>query len=272
MYGSVLKRFVAEYEYLPTHPEQIESFIEQFSGDLTRYNYYKIIRYFYKWLSERHNIANATDKMKAPRVKKKIVPSLSLEELRKVLAQPLSQRDRAAIMVMAGCGLRVGEVIGLTFNHIGDDVLTVPHRSKTGERIVPLAPRIRDALLVLKDGHGGDEPVFWGTHPTQPLGHAGFLQIVRKAFHGAGIEGKRASPHTLRHTFGRIWTAQGGNVATLKEIMGHAEISTTQRYITLSARDLLASNKRFNPFVTDSDERLTAHDYRITPNDDDKTL
>ena len=78
---------------------------------------------------------NPTDEMKAPKVKRKVVPSLSSDESKTLFNQWLSLRDRAALMVLAGCRLRVGEAVNLRFRDIGEDRITV--RSKTGEWTVP---------------------------------------------------------------------------------------------------------------------------------------
>jgi site-specific recombinase XerD len=116
----------------------------------------------------------------------------------------------------------------------------------------------------LKNGHKQDAPVFWGVHPTKPLAYAGFTGIVQKAFKKAEIDGKRASPHTLRHTFGRNWITQGGDVASLKAILGHANIAMTQQYMTLSIEDLVSKNKQYNPLISMADDRLTVPDDRLT--------
>jgi integrase/recombinase XerD len=121
--------------------------------------------------------------------------------------------------------------------------------------------------------------VFWGSHPTQPLGHAGIQNLVRRAFKNGGIESGRASPHTLRHSFARNWITQGGDVASLKEILGHSSLAITQGYLALSNEDLICKNKKFNPLIsiaedsiTSANDSISTADDRINERDDDLTL
>jgi integrase/recombinase XerD len=217
-------------------------------------------------LEKRYDISNPTDKMRTPRVKKKIVPSLSKTEIQQLFNQPLGKRDYAILRTLVGTGIRVGECINIKWQDIGEDILKVS--GKTGGRNVPLNPEIRDALLALKNGHKPADPVFWGAHPNQPLRHAGFLNLVRRAFKNAGIEGKRASPHTLRHSFARNWITQGGDVASLKDILGHSSLAITQGYLALSSEDLISKNKKYNPLLSLVDDRLTPNADSITRADD----
>jgi len=285
MYFSILSRFAKAYEFLPIEPEPIEDFLSQFKGDTTRLSYYKALRWFYKWCERRYEVTNPIDKVRAPRARKKVVPSLSREEVGRLLNQKFSKRDRTILQLLVGCGLRVGEASRLTFEDISKDTLKVPVTGKTGERVVPLRHDIRDALLALRDGHKLDAPIFWGTHPTQPLKTAGFEQVVKKAFEGAGIQGKRSSPHTLRHTFARSWITNGGDVISLQKILGHASLEETQKYVSLVTDDLVSKNQKFNPLlsvtqdispaddsISPTDDSISPADQSLSPADDRQTL
>jgi len=103
---------------------------------------------------------------------------LAPEELGRLIDIELSPRDRAAILVMAGCGIRQGEARSLTFGDIGTNSIKV--KGKTGERRVPASCHIVDALLALRNDYRDTAPVFWGTHPTQPLGSAGFELLTKR--------------------------------------------------------------------------------------------
>jgi len=105
---------------------------------------------------------------------------------------------------------------------------------------VPLSKQIGDALLPLRDRHMLDDPVFWGSRPIQPLGHAGFLNIVRKALKNTDMEGKMVSPHTLSYTFSTNWITQGGEAVSLKNIMGHLSLERTQQYVSSASEDLVS--------------------------------
>ncbi len=139
---------------------------------------------------------------------------------------------------------------------------------KTGERVVPASPEIIAAQLALCNLHGVDEPLYWGTHPTQPLGSAGFQQLTLKAFQLAGITGRRASPHTLRHTFARICVINGMDISVLKELMGHARIATTEKYLCFAQREIDDKYRRYSPLSHLTDRRLLAADDRLPLADD----
>ena len=270
MYASTLKRYIeANPSQLPTDPPPIEVFLNQFTAGNSRLTHFKVIKGFHRFLYENYDIANPMNKMKTPKVKKTIPDSLSQEEVIKLFNQPMSDRDRTALMVMVGCGIRVGEAVNLKFSDIEDEQLKVS--GKTGARNVPLRQDIRQSLLSLRNGHKDDDPIFWGEHPHQPLREAGFQGLVKKAFQQAGITGKRASPHTLRHTFGRLWTDKGGDVVSLKEIMGHFSLEMTQRYTNLSPNEIISKNKQFNPLISISDEGITSDDQSLTSDDQSLT-
>ena len=248
-YEGALKRLVGQCEWLPNKPEQIEDFTSQFTG-ATKEDYFKVVRTFYKFLLKRELIrSNPTDKLDRPKVKKKMVPSLSGEELLQLLNQPLSQRDVTIFMLLASTGLRVGETINLNFEHINGDILKVPHKGKTGERLVPLTAQVRDALLALKDGCGEKDAIFRGRSNKRLQSEPAYLRLTQKAFRQAGLDKERAHPHCLRHTFARLWITQGGDVESLRRILGHSTIQQTINYVNLVCDDLVAKNEKHNPLL-----------------------
>jgi len=268
LYTSVLTRFAKACPELPTRPEPVEQFLAQFSCEnSTRRTYHRILKRIYKFLEKRDGIPNPMGLIETPRSPRRLIESLDSEELGRLLRIPLSQRDRAALLVMAGCGVRQGEARNLTFRDIEANSIKV--RGKTGERVVPASPQIVGALLALRNHHKDTDPIFWGTHPTQPLGSAGFELLTRRAFEKARITGKRASPHTLRHTFARICVVNGMDIATLKVLMGHASITTTEKYLCFAQREI---NDKYNLYAPlshlTSDHRLTLPDDRLLRRDD----
>lgn len=273
LYNSVLSRFAKTCPELPLKPEPIEKFLAQFSCQRsTRRTCYRILKRFYKFLAKRNEIPdNPMESIDTPKAPHKVIESLGPEELGSLLETPLSPRDRAAVLVMVGCGVRQGEARSLTFRDVR--VNSVKVNGKTGERIVSASPKVVEALLALQNHHNDDEPIFWGTHPTQPLGSAGFELLTKKAFQKAGITGRRASPHTLRHTFGRICVVNGMDISILKELMGHASITTTEKYLCFAQKEIDDKYKLYAPLShLTSDHRLTLPDDRLLPADDQLPL
>jgi len=259
LYESVLNRFANEFEYLPTHPQDIERYIMPYHGN-TKGSYFSIIEILYKFHKERHGITNPTEQMPRIRVPKKVIESLTPEELQRLFSQPLSKRDRAILLVMAGCGLRVGEVIGLKFRDIEEHTLKV-ETGKSGGRVLPLLDEIRDALLALKDGHKGDDSIFWSRLNKPISTEVGYLGIIRKVFKSAGITGKRASPHTLRHTCATLWE---GDAPTLQRMLGHSNLNTTQGYVHLQTNEMVERNLKYNPLLSLLNGNLDKHQDLLT--------
>jgi site-specific recombinase XerD len=126
---------------------------------------------------------------------------------------------------------------------------------------------IRKLFRKKKEEINLDEHIVWGEHPHQPLKESGMQGLVKKAFQQAGITGKQASPHTLRHTFGRIWHDKGGDLSSCCDIMGHYSPEVTKQYVNMSKRELIGKYDQFNPLISIPDEGITHDDQRITHDD-----
>ena len=263
LYSSLLGRFAAVCPELPAEPEPIERFLEQYScANTTRRGYYRILKRFYRFMAKRVPIFNPMDLVELPKAPRKIIESLDPGELGSLLTTSLSPRDRAAILVMSGCGLRQGEARALTPGDIYADRIKV--KGKTGERLVPASSDIVAALLAIGDGRRDSEPIFWGSYGRQPLGSAGFERLTQKAFELAGITGKRASPHILRHTFARICIVNGMDISTLRVLLGHSSIATTEKYLCFATREIDDKYARCAPLSHLAGDRLPLPDGRLS--------
>ena len=92
---------------------------------------------------------------------------------------------------------------------------------------------------------GSDEYLFHGQRG--PLTRRGIYRIVRRYMSKAGIGGPKLGGHRLRHAFGKNYIVNGGDLRSLQEIMGHASITTTQKYATLNLTDTVEKHHRFTP-------------------------
>lgn len=244
-YREKLSKFERRYPgQLPTKPEAIEVFMAGLTcGDETKHGYYRALRAFYHFAAERFGIANPIKAVKPPRRRKKVMRTLAAEDLCLLLSQPLSQRDRALLTLVIDTGLRAGEVANLTWADVTTEAVIVS--GKSGEREVPISRRTLEMLLESRDGQV-DGHLFIGKRG--PLTTEGIYKIVRRAFKRAGLDSRpRSSPHTLRHTFGRQYVLRGGDQFSLQRIMGHADISTTRKYVELDDRDTRHQHQRFTP-------------------------
>jgi site-specific recombinase XerD len=95
-----------------------------------------------------------------------------------------------------------------------------------------------------------DEPLFLsvrGTLAGDPLTRAGLLQLMERLGKVAGLQGVRCSPHTCRHTAALRFLNAGGNVFSLQQLLGHTDLTMTQRYLNLAEADLESQARRFSP-------------------------
>jgi integrase/recombinase XerD len=179
---------------------------------------------------------------------------LSREEVAKLLEQPAGAapaalRDRALLETMYACGLRASEATALEVSDVDLDAGILRARGKgSKERLVPIGSTAGSALAAyLRRGRpalAGDrlEPRLFLNHRGHGLTRQGLYKIVQRHARGAGLASKM-SPHTLRHTFATHLLAGGCDLRSLQEMLGHADIATTQLYTHLSAdrlRDALS--------------------------------
>jgi len=165
-------------------------------------------------------------------------------DVERLLACAKDDRIRVAVLLCFEAGLRSGEVRGLQWGDIdrGSGLLTIrrsvdnqsteiiPPKGKR-DRLIPLSPRLASALGALpKRG-------LWVVSRFDGglLGYSGLNKPIRRLYLSAGVELPRFPAHALRHGFGTQLAANGVPIATIKELMGHRAITTTQKYIHVGA-------------------------------------
>jgi integrase/recombinase XerD len=204
------------------------------------------LRSFYKHLRRDELIGDdPTAALSAPRRSKKLPHILNYAEVQKLLAapkgsEPTTLRDRALLEVMYACGLRASETIGLELGDVDIREGFLRARGKgSKERLVPLG---RQAILAINAYLRGGRPKLVGErHEAKmfvnfrggPLTRQGLYKIVQRHARDAGLSGQM-SPHTLRHSFATHLLAGGCDLRAVQEMLGHADISTTQMYTHLS--------------------------------------
>jgi integrase/recombinase XerD len=205
------------------------------------------LRSFYRHLRRQDLLAeDPTVHLKAPRQARKLPHVLSREEVARLLEQPrgtepASLRDRALLEVMYACGLRASEATALEVSDVDLEAGILRARGKgSKERLVPIGSAAGRALAAyLLRGRPrlvGDrlEPCLFLNHRGSGLTRPGLYKIVQRHARSAGLASKM-SPHTLRHTFATHLLAGGCDLRSLQEMLGHADIATTQLYTHLSA-------------------------------------
>lgn len=208
-----------------------------------------VLRNFYRaivamgHLESRHNPMAYFPKVKAAR--RKLPVTLNEEEVRRLIEHPptdtvLGLRDRAMLTLLYGTGIRASECAGLTEGDIDWEDRTIHVVGKGGhERTVPLNEEVMHILKQYRIARGlvkATEP-FFRSREGGALSRNAVYERVRRHGRRARIE-KRVSPHRLRHTFATHLIKKGVGLVTVRDLLGHRLITSTQIYIHLTAQDL----------------------------------
>jgi integrase/recombinase XerD len=208
------------------------------------------LRSFYRHLRRQGLMQeDPTAHLRAPRQGRRLPQVLTRGEVATLLSQPKGSepaalRDRALLELMYASGLRASEAIGLDVGDVDlEDGILRARGKGSKERLVPVGSEASRALgLYLSRGRTrlvGDrlESRLFVNHRGAGLTRQGLYKIVQRHARTAGLEHKM-SPHTLRHTFATHLLAGGCDLRSLQEMLGHADIATTQLYTHLSAERL----------------------------------
>jgi integrase/recombinase XerD len=208
------------------------------------------LRSFYRHLRREGLLdCDPTSEVRAPRSRARLPRVLSRDQVNRLLDQPKGSgngavRDRALLETMYACGLRASEAITLQLSELDLEAgVLIAHGKGSKERIVPIGSKARDTLRsYLQKARPAlvglrDEPHVFVNLRGQALSRQGLYKIVQRHARSAGLD-SRMSPHTLRHTFATHLLAGGCDLRSLQEMLGHADIGTTQIYTHLSAERL----------------------------------
>lgn len=184
--------------------------------------------------------SNPTSNLEAPHVEKKIPKILSGEEVELLLEQPKNCdnkgiRDKAMLELLYATGIRVSELINLDVSDVNVPMSFVRCKGGKKERIIPMGHQAKDALenyinnvrkYMVKDEN---ETALFVNCSGARLSRQGFWKLIKYYQHIAGNE-TDITPHTLRHSFAAHLLENGADLHSIQEMMGHADISSTQVY------------------------------------------
>jgi integrase/recombinase XerD len=220
---------------------------------------FSAIRSFHLFLvSEGLARRDSTEHLHAPRLWKRLPSILHPSEVERLLQQPdLSKpagvRDRAMLEMMYASGLRVSELLTLKTSNLLLEVNFIRVLGKgLRERVVPVGREavkwVRRYLREVRPGLTGaasGEIIFLNMRGKQ-LSRMGFWKILKKYVEMANLK-KRVSPHTLRHSFATHLLEGGADLRAVQEMLGHADISTTQIYTHVDREYLKEVHRTFHP-------------------------
>lgn len=228
------------------------------------------IKVFFRWAVARELIEeNPADLLERPHRWKNLPDVISPREMQRLLnapgeragddpdKQPLALRDAAMLELMYACGLRASEVGTLELNDLIDSrglLSALRVFGKGGKhRLVPMHPKARAALgRYLEFGRPGlgrperrDRVRVFLSATGRPLERVAVWQIVKRHASAAGL--RNVHPHTLRHSFATHLLVGGADLRVVQELLGHADIGTTQIYTHVDAARLRSVHKKFHP-------------------------
>ncbi len=201
-----------------------------------------------------NTVVTSTD---APRIPKTVPKPLSIEEAFETLdaVEDLAtdpwqgKRDRALFALLYGCGLRIGEALSLNVGDIRDADRIVVTGKGNKQRMVPVLAEVRreiaEYLRVCPYGLEGDDPLFVGARGRRL--NPGLAQRQMRLVRAVLGLPDTATPHALRHSFATHLLSGGGDLRTIQELLGHASLSTTQRYTEVDGDRLLAVHAAAHP-------------------------
>lgn len=219
------------------------------------------VKVFFRYLANERIIAqDITDVMDSPKLWRILPEFMSTQEVEALLnaypvrsEDPLTFRNRCILELMYACGLRVSETADLRVGSINFDEKIVRACGKgSKERIVPIGHVAEDLIrrylgtvrpMLLKNS--SETALFLSNHGRK-LDRIRIWGIVKQAADIAGIR-KNIHPHTLRHSFASHLLENGADLRVIQEMLGHADISTTQIYTHIDQRRLLSVHKKFHP-------------------------
>ncbi len=217
------------------------------------------LRSFYQFLlREKYVDKDPTANLESPKLEKRLPKVLTIKEVETLLKQPnpstaAGLRDKAMLELLYATGIRVSELISLNMDDISLDMGYIRCLGKgSKERIVPVGSvAVKCVADYLNSGRGRlvpdrDEQALFVNHHGKRLTRQGFWKIVKRYANDARIS-KEITPHTLRHSFATHLLENGADLRSVQEMLGHADISTTQIYTHITKGRLKEVYARTHP-------------------------
>ena len=214
---------------------------------------------FYEYLLANQLIKkDPTEQLSQPKLEKKLPVFLNIQEVEKLLEAPSSsslfgQRDRAMLELLYSCGLRVSELINLSYHNINlkEEFIRI-HGKGNKERVLPMGEVAIDYLMkyetnarpmLLKNGQSDS---YFLSNRGSAMSRQNFFYIIKAYANQVGID-KPLSPHSLRHAFATHLVQKGADLRSVQLMLGHSDISSTQLYTHIQNAQLKAQHAKHHP-------------------------
>ena len=228
-------------------------------GSSTQARILTCLHSFYEYLLANQLIKkDPTEQLSQPKLEKKLPVFLNIQEVEKLLEAPSSsslfgQRDRAMLELLYSCGLRVSELINLSYHNINlkEEFIRI-HGKGNKERVLPMGEIAIDYLmkyetnvrpLLLKNGQSDS---YFLSNRGSAMSRQNFFYIIKAYANQVGID-KPLSPHSLRHAFATHLVQKGADLRSVQLMLGHSDISSTQLYTHIQNAQLKAQHAKHHP-------------------------
>jgi integrase/recombinase XerD len=217
------------------------------------------MRLFFHYLHDNKLIDNnPTAELSHPKQEQKLPVFLNIDEVERLLDTPsnsttFGKRDKAMLELLYSCGLRVSELINLSYHniHLRDEYIRI-HGKGNKERMLPMGEIAIDYLtayekearpLLLKNGQCDS---YFLSNRGKAMSRQNFFYIIKSYAMQAGID-KPLSPHSLRHAFATHLVQKGADLRSVQLMLGHSDISSTQLYTHIQNAQLKAQHAKHHP-------------------------
>ena len=228
-------------------------------GSSTQARILTCLHSFYQYLLANQLIKkDPTEQLSHPKLEKKLPVFLNIQEVEKLLEAPSSsslfgQRDRAMLELLYSCGLRVSELINLSYHNINlkEEFIRI-HGKGNKERVLPMGEMAIDYLMkyetnarpmLLKNGQSDS---YFLSNRGSAMSRQNFFYIIKAYANQVGID-KPLSPHSLRHAFATHLVQKGADLRSVQLMLGHSDISSTQLYTHIQNAQLKAQHAKHHP-------------------------
>jgi integrase/recombinase XerD len=228
-------------------------------GSSTQARILTCLHSFYQYLLANQLIKkDPTEQLSQPKLEKKLPVFLNIQEVEKLLEAPSSsslfgQRDRAMLELLYSCGLRVSELINLSYHNINlkEEFIRI-HGKGNKERVLPMGEIAIDYLMkyetnarpvLLKNGQSDS---YFLSNRGSAMSRQNFFYIIKAYANQVGID-KPLSPHSLRHAFATHLVQKGADLRSVQLMLGHSDISSTQLYTHIQNAQLKAQHAKHHP-------------------------
>ena len=216
------------------------------------------LKAFYHYLYREGIVSeDAAEQLRAPKIEKKMPEILSMDEVVRLLEQPSGDtpkeiRDKAMLELLYATGIRVTELITLKTADVNLQMGFIICKDSNKERVIPFGNAAKIALIRYLEGTRAamisdpDSEYLFANCSGQPMSRQGFWKLIKYYQEKAGIH-KDITPHTLRHSFAAHLLENGADLRSIQEMLGHADISSTQVYSKILNQDLKNVYKKAHP-------------------------